>query len=1015
MKKQLLYIVFIILYNAVVAQPLQFTKITVKEGLNVNSVNDIIKDKKGFIWMATSDGICRYDGRNFKQYQFDKNKPNSLHSYIYTAIWEDFYGNIWLGGENGVEVIEAKTGNIKFIIKNDERASLYRNIYFCNIKSGKWVARVSYGEQIDFFDAKTLTLVKSEKIPELQKQTNKIVVNLPYYSYVKEDENSIYFLLSKANKIIKYSTLTSTFSSSDTKLSNSFSVVSNVHYMGKNTIRFLTVENKFIFLVEFDEATQTLNKKVLISPKVKEYQDNLASYYFYDSALKKSFIGIGGVGLYEYDESFKLLNIYKYDGQNPKSIGGNLFFSKCFSAYNYLWVINNPNGISYANLQKSTFTNYSSNIGLPDLSKGIFTDDKNNIYNIPVGNGIKYYNAQTGENITHTLPKKAQQQLNKIQYLAFNSTIPLGNNKVLLASTQNFVVYNYKTYSFNEYKPYLNKKLNIKNVLYYSQVCALNESNILMEYNKTLYHLTLKNDNTCIINDSTKFPELITAIQKINNGTIWVGTSNGTYIKTLGDEIKKLPETELTLAKHIIQATDNSIYIATLGGVFHYNIQGQLLDKFTTANGLSNNFCYTLIEDNLKNIWISNNVGLNKYNPFTNAFTNYTQNDGLQGNEFNSNAYCKDSSGSLYFGGINGITAFTPQNITESKKSFNPNIIAIAINDTWLNKDTAAWNIKQLQFPYNKNTISIEFAAMDLVNEVALSYLYKLEGYDNQWIDGGRNTVVRYKDLPAGRYSFLLKTKKNGEESKEVKLIDLTIKPVFYKTWWFYLLAILATIILMWQIVQAINKRKFQKKLQALKLQEELEIERQRISRDLHDNMGAYTSALIANVQQLKSTTGDNADLQKMQTNAEQILSSLRETIWVLNNKEITVQEFSDGFKNYCFKLLKNFEHISFDADENITNNFTLQASKAIHLNKIMQEVVQNIIKHANATDINYTLNTKDDLLIQITDNGKGFDINSKTNGYGLENIQWRAKEAGLDVSIHSKSGCNITIKNTLK
>jgi signal transduction histidine kinase len=154
-----------------------------------------------------------------------------------------------------------------------------------------------------------------------------------------------------------------------------------------------------------------------------------------------------------------------------------------------------------------------------------------------------------------------------------------------------------------------------------------------------------------------------------------------------------------------------------------------------------------------------------------------------------------------------------------------------------------------------------------------------------------------------------------------------------------------------------------------------------------------------------------------MQTNAEQILSSLRETIWVLNNKEITVQEFSDGFKNYCFKLLKNFEYISFDADENITENYMLPASKAIHLNKIMQEVIQNIIKHANATVIKYEFNTRNGLHLQITDNGSGFNNNAESTGYGLDNMKWRAKEAGVEIGIQSKpnKGCSITIKNTPK
>ncbi|HQS56403.1 MAG TPA: histidine kinase dimerization/phosphoacceptor domain-containing protein, partial [Sediminibacterium sp.] len=102
--------------------------------------------------------------------------------------------------------------------------------------------------------------------------------------------------------------------------------------------------------------------------------------------------------------------------------------------------------------------------------------------------------------------------------------------------------------------------------------------------------------------------------------------------------------------------------------------------------------------------------------------------------------------------------------------------------------------------------------------------------------------------------------------------------------------------------------------MQSLAMLEQLEKERQRISRDLHDNMGAYTSALMANVDKLKSVQGEHTELNKIQSNAEQILNSLRETIWVLNNKETNVSDFSDGFKTYCFNVLKNFEEISFES-----------------------------------------------------------------------------------------------------
>jgi len=149
-----------------------------------------------------------------------------------------------------------------------------------------------------------------------------------------------------------------------------------------------------------------------------------------------------------------------------------------------------------------------------------------------------------------------------------------------------------------------------------------------------------------------------------------------------------------------------------------------------------------------------------------------------------------------------------------------------------------------------------------------------------------------------------------------------------------------------------------------------------------------------------------------MQNNAEQILSSLRETIWVLNNQSVSVNDFSDGFKNYCFKLLQNFDGIAFNAEETIKQNKTIAAHTAVHLNKLLQEAVQNIIKHAAATIINYTISSDDKIVIILSDNGKGFDINAAGKGNGLENMQWRAEKAGYHFNINtSAAGTVITVE----
>jgi signal transduction histidine kinase len=192
------------------------------------------------------------------------------------------------------------------------------------------------------------------------------------------------------------------------------------------------------------------------------------------------------------------------------------------------------------------------------------------------------------------------------------------------------------------------------------------------------------------------------------------------------------------------------------------------------------------------------------------------------------------------------------------------------------------------------------------------------------------------------------------------------------------------------------------------------ETERQRISRDLHDNMGAYTSALIANTQALKAKIGEHSDVSKIQTNAESILHSLRDTIWVLNNKTISLHDFNDAFKNYCFKVLQNFEYINFETNEDIQYNDTLTSAQALHLNKILQEAIQNIIKHAKATKITYTILDNAGTYLSVFDNGVGFDEQNITRGFGLENMRFRAAEVNfeLEVTATEGNGTLVTLKS---
>lgn len=199
------------------------------------------------------------------------------------------------------------------------------------------------------------------------------------------------------------------------------------------------------------------------------------------------------------------------------------------------------------------------------------------------------------------------------------------------------------------------------------------------------------------------------------------------------------------------------------------------------------------------------------------------------------------------------------------------------------------------------------------------------------------------------------------------------------------------------------------------KVEQETKLNEQRlnISRDLHDNIGAYANSLIAKLDFISTSdkTSNNNQISDLKENANQILSLLRQTIWVLNNDEISAESAFDYIKQYA---LKTFNHtkISVSFKENINQNHTLDSKTANNIFRIVQEACQNILKHSEATVVQISMVSQNKIEILITDNGIGFSENNTPESHGLKNMKHRALESGLKLEVQSEStkGTNIRI-----
>lgn len=437
----------------------------------------------------------------------------------------------------------------------------------------------------------------------------------------------------------------------------------------------------------------------------------------------------------------------------------------------------------------------------------------------------------------------------------------------------------------------------------------------------------------------------------------------------------------------------------TFAGIYEMDAQANLVNKYNIASGLSDEYIYAIEIDKNGDIWCSHNKGISRISG-QGSILNLGKEDGLLADEYNFGASVITADNQLFFGGISGLNFFYPSQINQQMETPLLMISQISSNRGNIPTDTAFNQIKKLELPFAQNNIKIVMSAIGRHDGEYYNYQYRVKGLFEDWKNLGHAQEINLA-LPPGNFVLEIACgnafNKNAVAQWSMKIF---IVPPFYQRWWFIALIILAGIAISSLLVFLVQNRRKRKKYARLKLLQQVEHERRRISRDLHDNMGAYTTALLSNVEKLKLSTGPSQELDKMTDNAQQILSSLRETIWVLNNKEISVADFCDAFKNYCVKMLQHFEHIQFESEETILNNKMLHAAEAIHFDKILKEAFQNSIKHSGATQIWFKAECVNHLKLSLHDNGCGFNNETITKGNGLENMQWRAKQANAGINI---------------
>lgn len=565
------------------------------------------------------------------------------------------------------------------------------------------------------------------------------------------------------------------------------------------------------------------------------------------------------------------------------------------------------------------------------------------------------------------------------------------------------------------------KQLDPRAINFGNNIQRINSSTIALSTADNVYRCSLSGNKLTSVKPVFPLDKSTSAFNCFlyaSDHTWWVGTTDGLlYRLSPNGDLQTTRIPERYVVRSITEDAAHHVWVGTDKGLCIYTANGILKKRITRETGLLNDCIYALLPAGPDAaVFASSNLGLS-YVSAEGTINNYSKEVGLQDNEFNTGSAMRTSSARFFFGGVNGITAFYPSALNVVSDTPLIHVTRLVVNDSLYNSSAGSWSGDRIQLNYNQNHIQLDLSALGLLNSSEYLYKYRMKEFEEAWQTTRKPVGIKYV-LEPGEYIFEIScTPMLSNSNAVVKRIMIIIKKPWWQTWWFRILAGLLAVSVIAFFVLQYNRRKYLQKIRTLQLQQEIQGERERISRDLHDSLGVYAASIASNIEQIKIAADDGAGktaLQELRSNAQSIVSQLGDTIWALKKDALSLTAISDRLKVFLQKVQLSYSGITINVSEQIRTDPVLPASQAFHLLQIVQEAVINAVRHGQCSSINFVVEGNELWTIRIEDNGKGMPAgtNLTSQGNGLYNMALRAKEAGwtIDWRPGSPSGTTVVI-----
>lgn len=448
------------------------------------------------------------------------------------------------------------------------------------------------------------------------------------------------------------------------------------------------------------------------------------------------------------------------------------------------------------------------------------------------------------------------------------------------------------------------------------------------------------------------------------------------------------------------------IWLATENGIVRISQNGTTkIELLSAKDGLPSDLCEGIAADEVGDIWISTRAGLVHWS-MNDEIRVFGKNSGLFSNNISS-LIRAHSNGDLLLLSKRGLVHFDPLSIEARSEVKKVHITRLLINNGLIGKGSPI-DIKQgLCLNWDQNLVSIYFSALDFHPQKETEYAYKLEGIDAEWIYTKTRNFVNYSNLRGGDYRFLVKAKKNGGTWSDPSQFAFRVKVAWFRSAWFFGSIVVLLLCLVYYF--------YNLRIRQLKALHKV---RDRIASDLHDDVGSALSSLVIYSDLLNKETGNNPSqekliIKKLRDTASESMENMRDIVWSIQSQNDNFEIMLQRVRRLAYDLLESAGiELDFHSDPAL-DNLVLSIEQRRNVYLIIKEALNNARKYSNATSVHFRAELKlNQLHISIRDNGSGFDLNSVVSGNGLRNMKKRAEQlkAQLDVISVSGSGTSIIL-----